>query len=290
MKIAIYGQQYRESDQPYVKTLQETLQQLGCEYAMHSVFHAGLAAHNATLAGAFPSFTHLPDGTDVLVTLGGDGTILRSLVLAYGKPVPVAGINLGRLGFLATIQRDEIAAAITQIVQGKYSVSHRSLLSATPQGVPALEHDFALNEIAVSRKDTASMIQVDTYLDDEFLTTYWADGLIIATPTGSTGYSLSCGGPVLTPDTQAVVLTPIAPHNLNARPLVIPSSTRIKLVVHTREKEFLMSMDNRVERLAADSTIIIQQATETMPMVVLEDDSFLGTLSQKLLWGQDKRN
>jgi len=206
--------------------------------------------------------------------------------------IPIAGINTGRLGFLATIQKEEIKDSIDLILNKKYYLSSRSLV--TVDTVPATDEfgvlNFAMNEIAVSRRNTTSMITIHTSLNDEFLTSYWADGLIVATPTGSTGYSLSCGGPVMMPEAESMVLTPIAPHNLNARPLVIPEDQEVKLQISSREDTYLVSLDSRTHTLPNETTVIIKKAPFKINMVILENNSFLKTLRKKMLWGEDKRN
>jgi len=193
---------------------------------------------------------------------------------------------------MTLIQTNKIEKAIDDIIEGNFQLSERSLLSITTSTeIDSInELNFALNEIAVSRKNTTSMITVETTLDDEYLTSYWADGLIVSTPTGSTGYSLSCGGPVIMPETDNLVLTPIAPHNLNARPLVISNNTKIKLKVSGREDNFLVSMDSRIATLSNETVVYIEKAPFKIKMIELKDESFLDTLRKKLLWGEDKRN
>ena len=227
-----------------------------------------------------------------MISIGGDGTILRASTLVGDLGIPLVGINTGRLGFLATIQNNEIESAIDAILTGNYKLSKRSLLSitTTPENKDIMEQNFALNEIAISRRNTTSMITVETKLNGEYLTSYWSDGLIISTPTGSTGYSLSCGGPVLTPETNSFILTPIAPHNLSARPLVIEDSTEIQLRVSGREDQYLVSLDSRIATLNNDTIITIKKAPFNIKMVELYHESFLDTLRKKLLWGEDKRN
>ncbi|MDX1721366.1 MAG: NAD kinase, partial [Salegentibacter mishustinae] len=222
----------------------------------------------------------------------GDGTILKSINYIRNLDIPIVGINTGRLGFLATIQKEEIKDSLETILQKDYSISSRSVLniSTNPPSHDPVFKNIALNEIAVSRKNTTSMITVDTWLNDQYLNSYWADGLIVSTPTGSTGYSLSCGGPVITPDAASIIITPIAPHNLNARPLVIKDDTKITLRVSGREDSHLVSMDSRIATLENDTEIIIQKAPYAINLVELNEDSFLQTLRKKLMWGEDKRN
>ena len=192
---------------------------------------------------------------------------------------------------MATIKKDAIVGALDQIFEGKYRISKRSVLSVTTDKKETnFDLDFALNEIAISRKNTTSMISIETWLDDEYLTSYWADGLIISTPTGSTGYSLSCGGPVIMPESDSLVLTPIAPHNLNARPLVISAEREIRLKVSGREDEYLVSLDSRINSLENTIGITIKKAPYSIHMIELEDVTFIETLRKKLLWGADQRN
>jgi NAD+ kinase len=228
----------------------------------------------------------------MLISIGGDGTMLRAVTLVRNSGVPLLGINAGRLGFLANVQKENIAAFMQLVLDKKYTLSKRTLLSLTcsPENESILELDFALNEVTVSRKDSTSMITIETYLNGEFLNSYWADGLIIATPTGTTGYSLSCGGPILTPDVKSLVITPIAPHNLNARPLVISDETEIVLRVTGREDQYLVSLDSRITSIQNESVLTIKKTPFQINMIEIQDETFLKTLRNKLLWGEDRRN
>ncbi|MGS2762155.1 NAD kinase [Sinomicrobium sp. M5D2P9] len=294
MKVGVFGQFYHDDSEEYVLTLLEVLDEKGIEVIIEAKY---LELIRHFLDGekeyeTFSSFDDLDSGCDMFFSMGGDGTILRTVLYIRDLGIPVLGINTGRLGFLATVQKENIRQAVESIVGEEYNVVDRTLLEITtnPENEDLTELNFALNEVAVSRKDTTSMITVATYLNDEYLTSYWADGLIIATPTGSTGYSLSCGGPVLTPDTTSFVITPIAPHNLNARPLVIPDDTVIRLRVSGREPNYLVSLDSRLATLPEETEIIIKKAPFAVKMVELRAESFLKTLRNKLLWGEDKRN
>jgi NAD+ kinase len=290
MKIAVYSQYYSEKTIDAFQILLQLLLKEDVEICIEQEFlnHIKSSLKNATI----PSFTELNRSFDLLISIGGDGTILRAITYVKDLDIPIVGINTGRLGFLATIQTDDIADAFKNILNKNYKISERSLLSieTTPENTDIKEINFALNEIAVSRKNTTSMITVDTKLNGEYLTSYWSDGLIVSTPTGSTGYSLSCGGPVITPDTNSFVLTPIAPHNLSARPLVIPDSTEIELMVDGRENQHLVSLDSRIATLENNTIIKIKKADFTVKMLELLEESFLDTLRKKLLWGEDKRN
>jgi len=227
-----------------------------------------------------------------MFTVGGDGTILRAVTYIRNLGIPILGINTGRLGFLATIKKDEIEEAIDLLMNKSYSIQERSLLevSVTPESDEISEINFALNDVTIARKNTTSMIGVKTYLNEEYLTNYWADGLIIATPTGSTGYSLSCGGPVVLPGSKNLIITPIAPHNLNARPIIISDDTSIQLEVSSRENNYLISLDARIITIPEHTKVNIKKADFTVKSVLLENQTNIKILRGKLLWGEDKRN
>lgn len=292
MKIAIYGQSYQKNSDTYIQELLKVIQDANSDIYFESQFYKELLAEKVLKDPIYDTFSQLDNSYDLLVSIGGDGTILRAITFVQDHNIPIVGINTGRLGFLATIQKDNIKNAMNEVLEGKYHISERSLLTieTRPKPEQKLELNFALNEIAISRRNTTSMITVETTLNDEYLTSYWADGLIISTPTGSTGYSLSCGGPVIMPEADNFILTPIAPHNLSARPLVISGSTEIKLRVSGRENKFLVSLDSRIETLDNDTTVIIKKAAFSIKMIELNSESFLDTLRKKLLWGEDKRN
>jgi NAD+ kinase len=294
MKVAIFGQFYHKNSETSIETLLDILKSKFVDIHVEDNFFTTIDGEKAIHynTGDFKTFKKLNKSFDLLITIGGDGTILRAITYVQDLGIPIVGINTGRLGFLATIPRHKIENAIDDIINKNYHISERSLLAITtaPENESLVKMNFALNEIAVSRKNTTSMITVETQLNGEYLTSYWADGLIIATPTGSTGYSLSCGGPVIMPDASNFVLTPIAPHNLSARPLVIPDSTEIKLKVSGRENNFLVSLDSRIATLDNTTQITIKKASFKIKMIEPEDESFLDTLRKKLLWGEDKRN
>lgn len=294
MKVGIYGQFYHKDAGKYIQELLDELDKANIDVIIEENF-LDIINHNETIAkeySHFSTFEELDDTYDLFFSIGGDGTILKTIYYVRHHNIPIVGINTGRLGFLATIQKEEIKESITSILNGDYALSSRSVLQIETDEVSRDLDDFnyALNEIAISRRNTTSMITVETWLNGEYLNAYWADGLIIATPTGSTGYSLSCGGPVIAPDTKNLVLTPIAPHNLNARPLIIGDDTKIKLQVTTREDSFLVSMDSRIATLQKNSVLTVQKAPFEIQMVELHKASFLKTIRKKLLWGEDKRN
>lgn len=293
MKIAIFGQFYQKNSETPVQKLLDFLHEKNVAvFIEHNFWKEIEKSDELKNYREFSTFEKLDSNYDLLISIGGDGTMLRASALVKDLGIPIVGINTGRLGFLATIQNQDIENSINEILNGNYLISERSLLTikTNPENSELLEQDFALNEIAVSRKNTTSMITVETRLNDEYLTSYWSDGLIISTPTGSTGYSLSCGGPVLTPDTDSFILTPIAPHNLSARPLVIKDSTKIQLRVSGREDTYLVSLDSKIATLSNETIITIEKAPFKVKMIELNHESFLDTLRKKLLWGEDKRN
>lgn len=294
MKIAIYGQNYLNSTEPIIKDIFVFFKKNNTELIIEAAFLEMLYEKNLIheTYQTFSSHTELDSSFDLLISIGGDGTILRAATLVRNSGIPILGINAGRLGFLASVQKDNIDSFLQFVMDKKYSISKRTLLSldCSPENDAIKEINFAMNEITVSRKDTTSMITIETYLDGEFLNSYWADGLIISTPTGSTGYSMSCGGPILTPNVKSLVIAPIAPHNLNARPLVIPDDTEVKLRVSGREENYLVSLDSRVTTIANESILIIKKTPFQINMVEIQEETFLKTLRNKLLWGEDKRN
>ncbi len=293
MKIGIYGQFYHKEAARYVQQLLDILDKKKIEVIIEKNFLNLIHEHDSIDKNYrhFSTFEELDTSYDLFFSIGGDGTILKTVTYIRDLNIPIVGINTGRLGFLATIKKQEIQDSIEKILAGKYTLSERSLLQVTVDDIEIFNDiNFALNEIVVSRKNTTSMISISTKLNGESLTNYWADGLIVSTPTGSTGYSLSCGGPVITPHTSSLILTPIAPHNLNARPLVIPDHTEITLKVSGREKQHLISLDSRIATLNNETTITLKKAPFTISLINLEGESFLKTLREKLLWGEDKRN
>ena len=293
-KVAIYGQSYTISTEKEINVLLNVLEENNIECYLEKEFYDLLIAENVLNKEqkTFFSYKDLNNSFDLMFTLGGDGTILRAVTFIRNLNIPVLGINTGRLGFLANINKNQIRESVQQILKEEFTLQERALLSVETQPISnsISEVNFALNEVTIARKNTTSMIGVKTSLDGEHLTNYWSDGLIIATPTGSTGYSLSCNGPVISPDSKSLVITPIAPHNLNARPMVISDKTEIKLTVESREKEFLISLDSRITSVPENTTVIINKAAFSIKSVVLKNHSFLQTLRSKLLWGEDTTN
>jgi len=293
MKIAIYAQIYESETLDYVVELLDECKNVGAEVYIESHFYAQLSASRQVANySTFDREVGLDRSFEMFVSFGGDGTILRAITYIRDLGIPIVGVNTGRLGFLSTLKKEEVRRVVTEFVSGAYSIIERSLVEVNADfDIPEFrDMNYALNEVSVSRKDTTSMITVETHLNNEYLTSYWADGLIVATPTGSTGYSLSCGGPVIMPGVQSLVITPIAPHNLNARPLVISDDTIIRLKVSGREVNHLVSLDSRIATIENGKEITVKRASFTIKMIAYTSESFLETIRNKLLWGQDKRN
>ena len=293
MKVAIFGQYYQNDTRPIIKDIFVFFNRNNVEMVIEEKFLKILYEEKIVEKqyNTFSSHTDLNSSFDILISIGGDGTILRAATFVRDSGIPILGVNAGRLGFLAKVQKENIGAFLQIVLEKKYTISERSLLTidCSPNNAE-IDINFAMNEVAVSRKDTTSMITIETFLNGEYLNSYWADGLIIATPTGSTGYSLSCGGPILTPEVKGLVVTPIAPHNLNARPLVIPDTIEITLKVSGREAQYLVSLDSRITSVNNNSVIKIKKTPFNINMVEIPEETFFKTLRTKLLWGEDKRN
>lgn len=294
MKIALFGQYYQNSTAEIVQKVVTFLESNAITIAFEASFLASLKEKNIILKEyeTYSNYNNLDADFKALISIGGDGTILKAATFVRDKNIPIIGINAGRLGFLATIQFENIETLLQKLLNDDYAISKRTLLSieTNPEYDNFSELDFALNEVTVARKDTTSMITIITYLNGEYLTSYWADGLIVSTPTGSTGYSLSCGGPVLTPNVKSLVITPMAPHNLNARPLVITDDMEIELRISGREEQFLISLDSRISAVSKDTIVKIKKSPFTISVIEFKEESFLNTIRKKLLWGEDKRN
>lgn len=292
MKVAIYSRVLESTQQ---KDVQLFFDELYKEQIVPVLFQSFLNEIEPyiTLPSAVEIFSgheDLTDEIDFLISLGGDGTLLDTVTLVRDKNIPVVGINFGRLGFLASIGRDEMPAAIKALARRSYIVDRRTLIHLD-SNIPLFNDvPYALNEFAIHKRDTAAMIKIQTYLNGELLNTYWADGLILATPTGSTGYSLSCQGPVVFPDASSLVLTPIAPHNLNVRPIVIPDNTIISFEVESRSDDIICALDSRREIVDKNVLLAVRKENFTMNLVRLNENNFLQTLRNKLSWGLDKRN
>ena len=292
MKVAVYGKQYQEDVAPFVLELFQELEKAQMEILVYEPFYDFLSKQsNLNLfLNTFTTSEELKNEIELFVSIGGDGTILDATTLIRDSGIPIIGVNTGRLGFLADIAKDQIPKTIKQLVNKRYSIDQRTLLKLETEKPIFGELNFALNEVTISRKDTTSIITITTYLNDKFLNSYWADGLIISTPTGSTGYSLSCGGPIVMPGSNNFIITPIAPHNLNVRPLVISDEYELKVKVEGRANQFLIALDSRIETIDSSIELTIKKECFKINMIETDTQDFASTLRNKLLWGLDKRN
>ncbi len=292
MKVAIYSRVLESTQQ---KDVQLFFDELEAETIIPVIFQPFFQEIQPyiKLPSNSETFNHhedLSDEIDFVISLGGDGTLLDTVTLIRDKNIPVVGINFGRLGFLASIGRDELSAAVKALARRSYIIDRRALIHLD-SNIPLFNDvPYALNEFAIHKRDTAAMIKVHTYLNGELLNTYWADGLILATPTGSTAYSLSCGGPVVFPDASSLVLTPIAPHNLNVRPIVIPDNTIVSFEVESRSDDIICALDSRREIVDKNVLLAVRRENFMLNLVRLNENNFLQTLRNKLSWGLDKRN
>jgi NAD+ kinase len=292
MNVALFGKSVSEN---YLMILQELADLLGKENATLWFYEPLYATFSGMirLPGdpvLFRTPAEIRGKIDLFFSIGGDGTILDAATYVGDSGIPLAGINMGHLGFLSGISRDEVIAAVTGILHQRYLMDQRTLLKLEgPQGLFG-DFPYALNELTVYKSNSKTLLTVKAWINGQFLNTYWADGLIVATPTGSTAYSLSCNGPILTPDSANFVITPIASHNLTVRPIVVPDNSHIRIRVDSREDEFLVSLDSRVERIPTSAELNIFKAGFTIHLVRLPDSDFFETLREKLKWGLDIRN
>lgn len=292
MKIGIYGKNNNSN-------LQETLEQLLLSLNKRSIniwLNKDIATYCEKIITTqknsikYKTSPNIPTDLDFLITIGGDGTFIEGITASKLTDIPTLGVNTGRLGFLADISPEEIDEAIECLCNGNYNIEKRSLLNAELMPDQGISFPYALNEVAVLKRDTSSMIRIQAYIDDYFLTSYWADGLIIATPTGSTAYSMSAGGPIISPESNNFLITPIAPHNLSNRPLVISDTHTISLKIESRDKKFLVSLDSKSYPIEDKLDIKIQKANKHASVVKLKKHNFYKTIRNKLMWGIDKRN
>jgi NAD+ kinase len=292
MKIALHGKPLTDGVSDLVKEIFQILKDSQTDIFISEAFKKHLSGSDIE-ASQFPEFKNLfknEQGIDVLISIGGDGTLLNTVAFTGPSEIPILGINTGRLGFLATSTRQKVKDALRNMLDGNWKTESRMLVQAECQRQLFDGMNFGLNEFSVLKQDTSSMITVHTYLNGEFLNSYWSDGLIISTPTGSTGYSLSCGGPVVMPASHNLILTPVSPHNLNVRPLVVSDQSEITLKVETRSHYYLVSLDSRSEVIDASASITIKKAPFQARLIVSSDISFVDTLRKKLNWGYDVRN
>ena len=292
MKVAIYSRGMEFDQEVLLLTLLEELRRHQIAVCLHESLTGPDSAVNM-LPENFSVFSKAEDldaSSDCIISLGGDGTMLDAATLVRDKKIPIMGINFGRLGFLASIGKGELTKAVEALSSGRYITEKRTLLHLD-SSIPIFgDTPFALNEFAIHKRDTSPMIKIHTYLNGEFLNSYWADGLIVSTPTGSTGYNMSCNGPIVFPDSASFVITPVSPHNLNVRSIVIPDNNIVSFEVEGRTEEFICTMDARREVVDKDIQLAIKKEDFQVLLLTLTENSFLSTLREKLTWGFDKRN
>jgi NAD+ kinase len=291
MRIAIYGRQFNPEALPYIQEVFDNLAQHGPEIYVHQQLHQYLDGKISKVKYQVLDANKAIKGfIDLFLTIGGDGTLLDMVNVIRDTGIPVIGINFGRLGYLASINKSDIAAAIFAVVNNQFTLDSRELISIDSEQHIFDDDNFALNDITIHKRDDAAMITTEVFLDDEFLNAYWGDGIIISTATGSTAYSLSCGGPIIFPKSNSIVITPIAPHNLNVRPIVLPDSCTLHINVECRSNNFLVSCDSRTSVIDKTMRFSIHKAGFQLNLIRLNNESYLSTLRNKLLWGLDARN
>lgn len=291
MKVAIYGLKVSAEQKGSFVGFFAELNRRNIHYTVEREFKKLLESQLSipVQSETFTSYEDIQESVDLFFTFGGDGTILSAATIIQDKNIPVVGVNTGRLGFLATINLEVLFDSLDGIFSGNYEISSRSLIEVYTEDAE-IEFPFALNEITVTRRETTSMITVDAFVNGEFLNSYWADGLIISTPTGSTGYSLSCGGPIVHPETNTFIITAIAPHNLNVRPYMISDDSVLDLRIHSRVSEYFLSLDARNKPLSTDVKLQLRKSKFKIKIVEPRDKTYLMTLRDKMFWGSDRRN
>jgi len=293
MRVLIYSQLLKEKDHPYIKELLKATKEEGMRVSIFGPFYEQLK-ESGILLQEFPTQSTYEEikaaHPDMIITMGGDGTILSAILHVRDLGIPILGVNLGRLGFLSNVEKSRVADAVKVAASGDYSIEHRTMLSVE-SNIPIFgETPFGLNDFTITKRDTSSMVTVHTYVDGKFLNSYWADGIVVATPTGSTGYALSVGGPIIFPNSGNFVIAPIAPHNLNVIPIVLSDSSKIIFEIEGRAENYLTTLDSRYETITSDHKITVQRSNFKIALARPTDISFMKTIRGKLLWGLDKRN
>ncbi len=292
MRVAIFGRELNKGYLPFFKMLIQCLENENVSIVVFKSFYESLNKHLSFTSNNVELFENYLEieNVDYLFSIGGDGTLLKAAAFIRDPKIPILGINTGRLGFLSNVSTEQIEDSIKSILIGDFDLDERTLLEIDTHDNPFRNENFALNEITLQKKDTSSMVIIHAYLDGEFLNSYWADGLIISTPTGSTAYSMSCNGPIVLPGSGNIIITPIAPHNLNVRPLVIPDDKEITLKIEGRTDFFLIALDSKSITVPSSIEITIRKSKHHINLIRLKEHSFLKTLRDKLMWGIDKRN
>jgi len=292
MNVAIFGKSFSDEGAVYLQQLIDKFKSVQCGLLIYEPYLQKI--QNKVEVGSpfstFNSHDELKAGADILFSIGGDGTLLDTLSLVRNSGIPILGVNLGRLGFLSSISKDEILSAIDQVVDGNYTLDRRTVLSLKSPKNLFGNFNYALNELSITKTDTNSLAVIDVFVEDKFLNTYWADGLLVATPTGSTAYSLSCYGPIITPGSENIVITPIASHNLTVRPIVLPDSSLVTIRLGGRNRNYQVGLDSRSKTIDTGTELVISRADFKINLIQLINKDFFSTIRDKLLWGKDNRN
>ncbi|MFK8101197.1 MAG: NAD kinase [Saprospiraceae bacterium] len=293
MQIVVYGKILKEKDLPFIQDFFDVALEEGLTVFVYTPYLKKLQGqvNFKKDVGSFESYLDFKTRKiDFLVSLGGDGTILSATTLVRDTLVPIMGVNLGRLGFLASVEKRKLREAIALLKRGMYSIEERILIHLESNFPLFGETKFALNDFTLLKRDTSSMITIHTFINGAYLNSYWADGIIVATPTGSTGYSLSCGGPIIFPSSGNFVITPVAPHNLNVRPIVLPDNAVISFEIEGRAENFLCTLDSRFETITKKHQLAVRKEDFPIRLIQLHNATFLNTIREKLAWGTDSRN
>lgn len=293
MKLFLYSEVLKEKNIDLVVDFINDIVNDGHDLYVYGPYQVELESHNDKL----PEYQYISTKLefknilpDYVITMGGDGTILNAVKIIEDTNVPIIGVNMGRLGFLSSVEKNKMPDILTALKSGKIHLEKRTLLNVV-SNLPIFEDaPYALNDFTLHKRDTSSMVTIHVYVNDKFLNSYWADGIIVSTPTGSTGYSLACGGPIVFPESGNFVITPVAPHNLNVRPLIISDTAKIKMQIEGRSENFLCTMDSRYQTVTHEHIITIQRNSFDIVLATLDDINFMKTIRNKLMWGLDKRN
>jgi NAD+ kinase len=295
MLVAIHGRPFKEDNNIRVQQLFHELFKHKVSVIINESFYAFLVGKHIDIPHNLPTFNSINDiysnsAIDLFISVGGDGTLLETVTFIGDLEIPILGINTGRLGFLATTPREEIEWAVEDLIKGNFKITERSLIRLISDQNLFENKNYALNEFAIMKRDSSSMITIHTYIDGEFLNSYWGDGLVISTPTGSTGYSLSCGGPLVHPKSETFIIAPISPHNLNMRPLIVPNTSQLSFEIEGRDNNYLLSLDSRSKIVSSNIKLGIKKEEFTVKLVELRNYNYYKTLRNKLNWGLDTRN
>jgi NAD+ kinase len=291
MKFCIYGKRFEPDYASHVEQLFQTLIRRGVKISVYDQFYSFLKTNFSVPENieTYSSFEEVKDASFML-SVGGDGTVLDTVSIIRDSKVPILGVNTGRLGFLSHVDVEQIEEAVEALINGEFTLDKRSLIEVRSEQQSFGEFPFALNDVTLINNERSSMITVHAYVNDQYMSTYWSDGLIIATPTGSTAYSLSCGGPIVTPDSNNIIITPIAPHNLNVRPLILSNTNKVSIRPEGRSSEFQLTVDSKTYIVHPETIIDLTRASFEINLVKLENQNFFNTIRKKMGWGMDKRN